>query len=267
MNDRAPGAARATDPSLATGHPQRAIVLLSKSAFAAAPIADMQRLAALAQTMGLAPIVKFAFSEQGGPSLLETLLTLRRPEIDEITIVPLILPMEPSFATWLRRSLARWQKRDPQTWPSLRIGKGLADSPMLPELLAQLLTEPASPPVAAAASPKLEASIVPPQKRRVLVCQGGACNAAGAYAIWGHLRNHQQRQDLRNTGDGTMTAMATCLGPCSLAPVLQVFPEGTYYGGVDEAAIDRIVTEHLIGGQIVDAYAYAPTGKKQSLRS
>jgi (2Fe-2S) ferredoxin len=68
------------------------------------------------------------------------------------------------------------------------------------------------------------------------------------------------------TGDGTMSAKSTCLGPCNLAPVLQVFPEGTYYGGVTEAAVDRIVTEHLLGGAVVDDFAYHPTGRKQVLR-
>jgi (2Fe-2S) ferredoxin len=63
-----------------------------------------------------------------------------------------------------------------------------------------------------------------------------------------------------------MTAKATCLGPCALAPVLQVFPEGTYHGGVTEAAIDRIAEEHLLGGRIVEAFAYHPTGRKQRLR-
>lgn len=58
----------------------------------------------------------------------------------------------------------------------------------------------------------------------------------------------------------------SCLGPCNLSPVLQVFPEGTYYGGVTEAVIDRIVEDHLIGGRIVSDFAYAPTGRKQRLR-
>jgi len=111
-----------------------------------------------------------------------------------------------------------------------------------------------------------DGSLIPVQKRRVLVCQGGPCNAAGADLIWGHLRNQQDRRKLRTTGDGTMSCKSTCLGPCNLAPVIQVFPEGTYYGGVTEAAIDRIVSEHLLGGSIVDDFAYQPTGRKQTLR-
>lgn len=64
-----------------------------------------------------------------------------------------------------------------------------------------------------------------------------------------------------------MTAKSTCLGPCNLAPVLQVFPEGTYYGGVNEDTIDRIIGEHLLGGGIAEDFAYHPTGRRQRLRT
>jgi len=243
-----------------------AIVLLSKSALAAAPIAEMKRLAACMQERGLAPRVVYAFSEQGEPSLLDTLLTLRRPAINKVLIIPLILPKETSFQNWLTRSLCRWQSDQPEAWPELHIGASLGESPMLPEMLENLVVRGATQPVLPTESVKPAGSIIPAQKRRVLVCQGGACNAAGANAVWSHLRNQQQHRNLRNTGEGVVSAMSTCLGPCSLAPVLQVFPEGTYYGGVDEATIDQIVAEHLLEGKVVEAYAYAPTGKKQFLR-
>ena len=111
-----------------------------------------------------------------------------------------------------------------------------------------------------------EGSIIPPQQRRVLVCQGGPCNDAGATVVWAHLRNEQKRLNMRTTGVGIMTCKTTCLGPCSLGPVLQVFPEGTYCGGVDEAGIDRIIESHLLDGCVVEALAYAPLPGRQSLR-
>jgi (2Fe-2S) ferredoxin len=63
-----------------------------------------------------------------------------------------------------------------------------------------------------------------------------------------------------------MSCKTTCLGPCALAPVVQVWPDGTVYGGVDEAGVDRIIAEHLGEGRVVADLAYAPTGKKQTLR-
>lgn len=245
-----------------------AVLLLAKSAFAAAPHREMRRIADLvAHRPGVARALH-CFCEQGTPSLRDALLQVRDGPFRAIVIVPLVLPMEPGFHNWLMRTLARWQGEHAGPWPPIHVARDLARSHYLEPLLADLLEDAATcRPVASSGREGADASLVPPQKRRVLVCQGRACNAAGADVIWGHLRNRQQERKLRVTGDGTMTARTTCLGPCSLAPVLQVFPEGTYYGGVTEAAVDRIVDEHLLGGAIVDDFAYAPTGRKQRLRT
>lgn len=63
-----------------------------------------------------------------------------------------------------------------------------------------------------------------------------------------------------------MSARTSCLGPCNLAPAVQVWPEGTCYGGIDEAGIDRVVDRHLLAGEIVEDLAYRPNGAKQMLR-
>ncbi|MGQ2905726.1 MAG: (2Fe-2S) ferredoxin domain-containing protein [Neoaquamicrobium sediminum] len=207
------------------------------------------------------------FSEQGQPSLRDALLDLRGRGFASILVVPLVLPMEPSFMNWMTKSLKRWQAEHPSGWPPIRVAHDIAKSPHFEPLLAATVAGAAIAPVVVPDGVKPEASLIPAQKRRVLVCEGGACNAAGADAIWGHLRNVQERRKLRVNGSGTMTAKSTCLGPCALAPVMQVFPEGTYYGGVTEPAIDRIVEEHLLGDRVVDDFAYQPTGRKQRLRS
>lgn len=246
---------------------RRAVVLLGKSAFASSPVAEMRRLAARMQSRHPELLVGIGFSEQGIPSLRETLLGLRRPAIEEVLILPLPIPLESSLTFWLRGVVARWQTEEPGRWPAIRIASPLGESAGLPVLLDELLAgfdlapvEPMVPPAEGAKSTIL------PQRRRVLVCQGPDCNMKGATALWGHLRNVQQRRGLRTEGEGTMTAMCTCLGPCNLAPVLQVFPEGTYYCGVTEADIDRIADEHLLRGRIVADLAYPADGTKQTLR-
>ena len=72
-----------------------------------------------------------------------------------------------------------------------------------------------------------EKTIVPSPQRRVLVCQGGPCNDAGAAQFWNRLRQEEKRVDLRKAGGASMSARTSCLGPCRLGPVVQVFPEGT----------------------------------------
>lgn len=135
------------------------------------------------------------------------------------------------------------------------------------DLLDAVIRSPAAEPVALSTeAPAVEGSIVPAHKRRVLVCQGAPCIRVGAETVWGHLRNEQKRLGLRTAGEGTMSARTSCLGPCNLAPVVQIWPEGTRYGGVDEAGMDRIVDRHLLEGEIVEDLAYRPSGAKQTLR-
>jgi (2Fe-2S) ferredoxin len=245
---------------------RRAVLLIAKSAFAAAPRADMERIAGILAERQPDAVIRYGFTEQGTPSVKDELLSLVEDGCTHVTIVPLVLPMEPSFQTWLQKAIRRWRSEHGRAWPQIAITAHIAASRIMADLLGDLTASAA--PFDLTADPKSlsEGSLVPSQKRRVLVCQGGPCNAAGADAIWCHLRNEQQRQKLRTVGDGTMTAKSTCLGPCNLAPVMQVFPEGTYYGGVTETAIDRIITEHLLRGTVVEDFAYHPTGRKQRLR-
>jgi len=228
----------------------------------------MRRLAELAAALPDVTHAAYAFSEQGTPSLRSALLDLRDQDFTSIIVVPMLLPMEPSFLTWLTRTVRRWQAEAAGQWPPIRIAGDISQNSAFADLLASIVSGAAATlAVVPAANLAPEASIVPAQKRRVLVCEGGACHLAGADVLWGHLRNVQEERKLRVAGDGTMTAKSSCLGPCNLAPVLQVYPEGTYYGGVTEAAIDRIVEEHLLGGHVVEDFVYPPTGKKQRLRA
>lgn len=245
---------------------RRAVLLIAKSAFAAAPHADMARIADAVAERRPDAIVRYAFTEQGTPSLKEALLALVEEDCTHVSIVPLVLPMEPSFHTWLQKAIRRWRSEDERPWPQVAITGHIAASPVMAELLDDLIGSSVPFDLAADQKSLIEGSLVPAQKRRVLVCQGAPCNAAGADVIWCHLRNEQQRLKLRTTGDGTMTAKSTCLGPCNLGPVMQVFPEGTYYGGITEHAIDRIITEHLLAGHVVEDFAYHPSGRKQRLR-
>lgn len=252
-----------------TSLPRHAAILLAKASITGASEREMQELAGRTQAaLGERfSMVIHAFSEQGSPSLREALDLLTAQKAEEITIVPLLLPMEPGFRSWITGAVQRWRRgaNATQPLPAVHLSAPPGDSLAVDALVQDLLQQtPVAVDAPAAALPA--GSAVPPQLRRVLVCQGGPCNQAGAAQVWGHLRNAQKRLDLRNAGEGMMSARTSCLGPCNLGPVVQVFPEGTWYGGVDEAGVDRIIASHLLGGEVVADLAYAPQPGKQMLR-
>ena len=96
------------------------------------------------------------------------------------------------------------------------------------------------------------------RERRVLVCHGDPCLEAGADEAWERLRAERDRLGLLDTPCRVLLTKSGCLGPCRLAPVMQVFPEGVYYCELDAYSLERIAAEHLQGGRPVEMLAYAP---------
>lgn len=45
---------------------------------------------------------------------------------------------------------------------------------------------------------------------------------------------------------------AHCLGVCEDGPTCIVYPDGTWYHGMDEHTTDRLVDDHLVGGRVLD---------------
>lgn len=245
---------------------QKTILLLAKSAIAARPRAEMEALAEAVARRLDGTNATHAFSEQGSPSLRERLTELAGAGVPEISIVPVMLPMEPGFPAWIARAVHRWKTHHAGPVPVIRVAHApLEATEELADILARLASDPGRD-ITEKPAAIPDRSAIATQKRRVLVCMGGPCNDAASSNLWQHLRAEQDRLKLRDIGDGMMSCKTSCLGPCNLAPVVQVWPEGTTYCGVDEAALDRIISEHILGGEPVADLLYPPSQKKVALR-
>lgn len=91
--------------------------------------------------------------------------------------------------------------------------------------------------------------------RRVFVCIGSSCSDQKSRGILTELKKQIERQELE---DRVHVYTATCLSHCLRAPVMQVYPEGTFYCNILPRDVRTIVSEHLERGQAVEHFTYDP---------
>ncbi|MBI3804246.1 MAG: (2Fe-2S) ferredoxin domain-containing protein [Nitrospirae bacterium] len=80
----------------------------------------------------------------------------------------------------------------------------------------------------------------------LFVCTGPTCSQQGAEETLQTLQTSLEKHHLRRS---VRVTLCRCLGQCGNGPNLVVYPEGTWYGHVEEKEADRLVREHLIEGK------------------
>ena len=61
-------------------------------------------------------------------------------------------------------------------------------------------------------------------------------------------------EDPQRTEGIVLRTKADCLRICAEGPILLIWPEGIVYGGVTPERLERILREHVIGGQPINSW-------------
>jgi (2Fe-2S) ferredoxin len=99
----------------------------------------------------------------------------------------------------------------------------------------------------------LEKAGLPRAERHLFFCIGpDCCRRRDGEMLWDYVKKR-----VKDTGIHVMRTKAGCFRICTDGPWLVVYPEGIWYGNVTPPRFERILREHLMGGQPVREWIVA----------